>query len=98
MDTPSKQQSNQPKVTVRETTDAKQMKLLQVGIGAFVTVLSAGRLILHYFGNWPVEGYSRKFGYYDETLYWVFFVIGAIWLTLAGISYYRFKMKETKTN
>ncbi len=86
------QKNNKP-ITIKETTDAKQMKYLQIGIGAVVSLVAGVRLIMHYFFDVTISGYSRKFGYYDENLYWVFFVIGAIWLILATISYLRFRQR-----
>lgn len=88
-------EQSKKKIEIKETTDAKQMKLLQVGIGAFVSIFAGARLVAHYLFSWPIEGYSRKFGNYDENLYWVFFGIGAIWLILASISYYRWKQRQS---
>lgn len=83
-----------PSVTVKHSNDQKQMKYLQMGIGGFVSLFAAGRLVLHYFFGLEVNGYSRKFGYYDETLYWLFLIIGIIWLGVAIWSYYRFMQKQ----
>jgi hypothetical protein len=89
---------NQPQqpMTVKHSTDQKQMNYLQMGIGGFVTLFSGVRLVMHYFFGITISGYSRKFGYFDENLYWVFFVIGVIWLGVAIWSYIRFMQTQTR--
>lgn len=76
----------------------RELKYLYLGIGVFVTGFCTIRLMMHYWFGYIIEGNSRKFGDYNEDLYWLFLVIGVIWLIFASISFYRYRHESKKSN
>lgn len=77
--------------------NTRQMKYLNLGIGTFITGFCTVRLVMHYFFGYTISGHSIKFGYYDENYYWVFFVVGFIWLTFSIISFQRYRKNLKKS-
>ncbi|QQR55583.1 hypothetical protein IPG41_03445 [Candidatus Peregrinibacteria bacterium] len=67
----------------------KEAWQLQIGIGVFVTLLSGFELLLHYVFGVEIEGWTRRLGHFDQTVVWVFFVIGLIWFFSSLFSYIR---------
>lgn len=77
----------------KQQKDEQQQRAIVLGVGIFTTVLCVVMLTIHYGFGVDVGGYSRRFGNFNEDIFWLFLVIGVIWTFFAWRSYAKHRPK-----
>lgn len=74
--------------------DERDRHLLFLGIGCFIFLFSVIRLVMSLVFGIEVEGWSRRFGNFDETFYWIVLVLGFAWIFFGWKGYQKFRKEH----